>query len=99
MIINVSPDCVLASAVFGLARHGDDSICHVSVRVTLVQLIPVTLLQTQVQSLPLLFGFNRELCLHLLPVVLNMISLLTCIRNVPSSLNMDWILPVYCMLP
>lgn len=82
MIINVSPHCVLASAVLGLGRHGDNSICHVSVRVTLVQLMPVTLLQTQVQSLPLLFVFSRELCLHLFPAVLNKISLLTYIRNV-----------------
>jgi len=82
MIINVSPNCVLVSAVLGLARHGDDNACHVSVRVTLVHLILVTFLQTQVQSLPFLFGFNRELCLHLFPAVLNKISLLTYIRNV-----------------
>lgn len=29
MIINVPSSCVLASAVLGLARHGDNSVCHI----------------------------------------------------------------------
>lgn len=82
MVINVSPNCIRASAVLGLGRHGDNSICHVSVWVTLVQLIPAVLLQSQMQVFPLLFDFNRKLCLHHFPEVLNEISLLSYFRNV-----------------
>ena len=75
MIINVSLNCVLASAV--ILPDIVITVSVISVQVTLVQLIPLTLLQTQAQSLPLFFDFNRELCLQLFPAVLNNISLLT----------------------
>lgn len=82
MVINVYPNRIRASAVLGLGRHGDNSICHVSVWVTLVQLMPAVLLHSQMQVSPLLFGFKRKLCLHHFPAVLSEISLLSYIRNV-----------------